>query len=281
MNALAEAGPTEVPAQARDAAETGPLLMLRFIPDMTALGRWVATTGQRALRDDAGYALHAVLRATLGECAPKPFALLQRPGSGQLIGYSSQPLQALMQAIKQGPITDPGAARALGLDRPGDVVIKPMPSIWASGQMLSFEARVAPIVRSRSRSAAGPGGAYPEIDAAFHPEFALDTPGDRAAAHGRWLAKELARGGAATLQAHRAVAFQLAPMARRNHRAQGGPPQRAPRDTHNGLLPDLTVRGQLRVDDACAFNHLLARGLGRHRSFGFGCLLLAPAGAWS
>jgi len=279
MNALAEAGPTEVPAQASAVAEVGPLLMLRLIPDMTALGRWVAATGQRALRDDAGYALHAALRATMGQYAPKPFALLQRPGSEQLIGYSTQSLPELMQAIEQGPITDPGAARALGLDRPGDVVIKPMPGIWASGQALSFEARVAPIVRSRT--AAGAGGAYPEIDAAFHPEFALDTPGDRAAAHGRWLAKELARGGAATLQTHRAVAFQLSPMARRNQRAPGGQPQRATRVTHNGLLPDLTVRGQLRVDDASAFNQLLARGLGRHRSFGFGCLLLAPAGAWS
>jgi len=277
MNAYAEAGPTAAPAQASVVAP--PLLMLRFIPDMAALGHWVAATGQRALRDDAGYALHAVLRATLGQCAPKPFAFLQRPGSAQLIGYSTAPLPALMQAIEQGPITDPGAARALGLDRPGDVVIKPMPSIWTRSQILSFETRVAPIVRSRT--AAGPGGAYPEIDAAFHPEFASDKPGDRAAAHGRWLAKELARGGAATLQAHRAVAFQLAPMARRNQRVQGSQPQRAARDTHNGLLPDLMVRGQLRVDDASAFNHLLARGLGRHRSFGFGCLLLAPAGAWS
>jgi CRISPR system Cascade subunit CasE len=47
------------------------------------------------------------------------------------------------------------------------------------------------------------------------------------------------------------------------------------------LLPDLTVRGQLRIKQPLAFQALLARGLGRHRSFGFGCLLLAPPGAWT
>lgn len=282
MNTSAPVISTATLAQDNSAAAPGALLMLRFIPNMAALGRWVANTKQRALRDDTGYALHAVLRATLGQYAPKPFALLQRPDSVQLIGYSSQPYPAVAQAIEQAPVTDPGAASALGLDQPDDIVIKPMPNEWANGHQLSFEARVAPIVRSRT--AAGPGGAYPEIDAAFHPEFALDAPGDRAAAHARWLVKELARGGAATLQTHRAVAFQLTPMARRSQRVQGGQPQSAQgssRDTHSGLLPDLTVRGQLRVDDATAFNHLLARGLGRHRSFGFGCLLLAPAGAWS
>ena len=184
MNTLSEARPALSLAQDNAVAAAGPLLMLRFIPNMTALGRWVASTGQRALRDDAGYALHAVLRAALGQYAPKPFALLQRPGSVQLIGYSSQPYPALMQAVEQGPVTDPGAASALGLDQPGAIVIKPMPNQWVSGHLLSFETRVAPIVRSRT--AAGPGGAYPEIDAAFHPDFALDAPGDRAAAHGRW-----------------------------------------------------------------------------------------------
>jgi len=35
------------------------------------------------------------------------------------------------------------------------------------------------------------------------------------------------------------------------------------------------------VQDPQAFAALLARGLGRHRSFGYGCLLLAPPGAWT
>jgi len=261
------------------AAHPGPLLMLRLLPDLAALGRWAAATGQRALRDDAGYALHAALRATLGHAAPKPFALLQRPGSVQLIGYSTQTAAELQTALDMATVSDPGAATALGLQRAGDVLLKPMPETWGVGQALSFEVRVAPVVRSRVAQGQGgaAGGGYPEIDAAWHPDFAGDTPGDRQAAHGRWLTRELARGGAATLMGHRAVAFALAPMARRSQRSAAGHNRRS---THHGLLPDLTVRGQLRVEDPVAFQHLLARGLGRHRSFGFGCLLLAPPGAW-
>ena len=278
------------PAASLQTAEpdAGPLLMLRLLPDMAALGRWVAATGQRALRDDAGYALHAALRATLGALAPKPFALLQRPGSVQLIGYTREAASTLQRALDLAQVADPGASQALGLIVTADALVKPMPQGWRAGECLSFEVRVAPVVRSRAAAgtAAGQGGAYPEIDAAFHPDFAGDTPGDRQAAHARWLARELARGGAATLLSHRAVAFQLAPMARRSHRAgsggsSGAGPLAPARNTHHGLLPALTVRGQLRIENPQGFHHLLARGLGRHRSFGFGCLLLAPPGAWT
>jgi CRISPR system Cascade subunit CasE len=265
-------------------AATSPLLMLRLLPDMAALGRWVAATGQRALRDDAGYALHAALRATLGELAPKPFALMERPGSVQLIGYTKQPAPALERALDMAHVADPAAALALGLGATPGTLIKPMPDAWRAGERLSFEVRVVPVVRSRA--APGPAGAYPEVDAAYHPAFAGSDPGDREAAHARWLARELARDGAATLLAHRALAFQLTPMARRGSRASTGSAPNAEsavksRSTHHGLLPDLTVRGQLRIDSGEAFQQLLARGLGRHRSFGYGCLLLAPAGAWA
>lgn len=250
------------------------LQMLRLLPDMAALARWVAATGQRALQDDTGYALHAVLRAALGELAPKPFALLERPGSLQLIGYTQRTVEELDRALAQAETSDPGAALALGLARPGSVLIKPIPHDWRSGERMSFEVRVAPVVRSRQQ----PGAGYPEIDAAFHPDFAGAVPGDREAAHRCWLARELARDGAAALLSNRTVGFRLAPIARRSARADG---RSGPRPSRAGLLPDLTVRGQLQVNDPLAFTAVLARGLGRHRSFGYGCLLLAPPGAWT
>jgi CRISPR system Cascade subunit CasE len=257
-----------------NSATLQPLLMLRLLPDMAALARWVAATGQRALQDDTGYALHAVLRAALGDLAPKPFALLERPGSLQLIGYTRRSAAELDRALAQAEVCDPGAALALGLGKAANTLIKPLPADWRHGERLSFEVRVAPVVRSRQQ----PGGGYPEIDAAFHPDFATGIPGDREAAHLCWLTRELSRGGAATLRSARAIAFHLAPIARRHAQADG---KRTPRSTQQGLLPDLTVRGQLQVDDPVAFDALLARGLGRHRSFGFGCLLLAPPGAWT
>lgn len=253
---------------------TSPLLMLRLLPDPGALTRWAVATGQRALREDPGYALHAALRATLGNHAPKPFALLERPGSLQLIGYTQAAEPDLRAALAAASLTDPLASEALGMADPAQALVRTMPAHWAAGLCLSFEARVAPVVRSRTAQ----GGRYPEIDAAYHPAFAGDEPGNRELAHGRWLARELARNHAAELLSHRAVAFSLAAMARRTFALVHGAPRR---QTHSGLLPDLTVRGQLRVDDPQAFAQLLARGLGRHRSFGYGCLLLAPAGAWT
>lgn len=257
-----------------DAAQS-PLLLLRLRPDLQTLARWAAATGQRALREDPGYALHAALRATLGRLAPKPFVLLRRPGSVQLIGYSRAGAADVQRAVEMAAATDLVAAQAVGIARASEAVIRPMPHDWRGGESLSFEVRVAPVVRSRNR----PGGGYPEIDAAFHPDFASDETGDRDAAYRHWLGRELGRGGAASLLWHRALSFQLTPMARRGRVASDA--DSTARRTRGGLLPDLSVRGELRVDDSESFNALLARGLGRHRSFGFGCLLVAPPGAWA
>ena len=150
------------------------------------------------------------------------------------------------------------------------MVAKAMPTQWREGERLSFEVRVAPVVRSRS---ARPD-AIVEVDAAYHASLAGEAPGDREQAYGRWLQRELARGGAAALQGWRSHAFGLTRVARRAQAEAGV----VGRSLSQGLLPDLTVRGELTVGDGAAFAALLARGLGRHRAFGYGCLLLAPAG---
>jgi CRISPR system Cascade subunit CasE len=260
-------------AAPEEPARRGPLCLVRLQPDLEALARWATATNQRALRDDMGYALHAALQATLGRLAPKPFAVVRRPIEVQLVGYSTATPEDLRRALGLAASAEPTAASALGIVNPAALDVRPMPDDWRSGETLSFETRIAPVVRSRSM----PGGGYPEIDAAFHPDYCGDSPGAREQAHARWLSRELARGGAATLMEQRVLAFSLAQIARRGRSVeQDG----AKRRTRYGLLPDLTVRGQLRVEDGAAFDALLRRGLGRHRSFGFGCLLLAPAGAW-
>jgi CRISPR system Cascade subunit CasE len=40
--------------------------------------------------------------------------------------------------------------------------------------------------------------------------------------------------------------------------------------------PQALVKGVLNIADSDAFNRLLARGIGRHRAFGYGMLLLRP-----
>ena len=43
--------------------------------------------------------------------------------------------------------------------------------------------------------------------------------------------------------------------------------------------PDAVMRGNLTVTDSDSFVALLARGIGRHRAYGYGMLLLRPASA--
>ena len=265
------------------------LSFLRLQPDMGRLSRWARSSGLRDAAADPGYAVHAATRAALGDLAPKPFALRQRAGATELVGYVAASAEHLARACALDA-HDPEAAAVLGLH---DRVVKPMPTDWRVGERFSFELRAAPIVRSR---AAAPGR-YVEIDAAFHPDYATDA-GDRATAYGAWLRTQLGRQGGAELVSHETVTFQLADMVRRTqaagmrskgadraeHAGHAGHPEHADgngnRRSRHGLLPDLTVRGELRVVDGPAIAGLLARGLGRHRSFGFGCLLLAPPGAF-
>jgi CRISPR system Cascade subunit CasE len=249
-----------------------PLTLLRLTPDLHRLSRWAATTRQTALQVDLGYALHAATQATLGALAPRPFVVRQREHQAsvvpvhELVGYVAA-TQAELERAAQLPPPDPLAAAAVGLQT---LDARTMPAQWRNGERLSFEARVAPLVRSRTARA----GAVVEIDAAHHRSLAGDTPGDREAAYGAWLARELQRGGAATLASWATLRFQLTPIARRSQTRDG----MTGRNLSKGLVPDLTVRGELLVVDGAAFNALLARGLGRHRAFGYGCLLLAPAG---
>jgi CRISPR system Cascade subunit CasE len=58
-------------------------------------------------------------------------------------------------------------------------------------------------------------------------------------------------------------------------KSQKGSPDDA---RHSRLVggPDAMLAGQLRVTNSQAFAQLLANGLGRHRAFGFGLLMLRP-----
>jgi CRISPR system Cascade subunit CasE len=77
--------------------------------------------------------------------------------------------------------------------------------------------------------------------------------------------------GAALVQARLEV-FRLGRVVRRGSFAADGRRPLRPQ-----LGPDATFTGVLQVRDPDAFAGLLARGIGRHRAFGFGMLLLRPA----
>jgi len=66
------------------------------------------------------------------------------------------------------------------------------------------------------------------------------------------------------------ASFQRERLSRRTHETD--------RRAHSVERPDVAFEGTLEVTDANAFDALLRRGIGRHRAFGFGMLLLRGVG---
>lgn len=247
-----------------DHAATGPLTLIQAYPDRDALARWAATRGwlgRTSLRQgepDLGYAWHAVLKAVFGPNAPQPFVDRQPLRANQLLGYWRGP-----GSPKETVVADPLAAQAIGLD---SVRANALPTDWTPGQTLSFEVRARPVVRTRQRARSG---TVDEVDIA--PYRAQSEPGiDRETAYTDWLRRELEREGAAELGTVRMSLFRRTRVFRRSHDAARAP------TTVEG--PEAWLCGHLRVAEPHAFTRLLRRGVGRHRAFGYGCLLVAPPG---
>jgi CRISPR system Cascade subunit CasE len=93
---------------------------------------------------------------------------------------------------------------------------------------------------------------------------------DRETVYRDWLSGQLERHGGSRLLSARMIAFRLAKFLRRE--------QGAARKARFVERPDAIFDGVLEITDSAAFAGLLARGLGRHRAFGFGMVLLrSPA----
>ena len=240
------------------------LHLVHMRPKLNRLLPWAQRQGLVPDRGqgDLGYAFHAALRAAFGDIAPQPYSY--RDGQG-LLAYSTQG-DALKASAALAP---PEVADMLGLDEspqsPG-LLVRPFPAAWTQGQLLAFEVRVRPIVRVKDGR---------ERDAFLSAiERSPDCQLTREVVYVDWLKRQFSE--AAQLQEVGMTAFQLSAVLRRGAvQAEGGRPKSPV------LGPDAVFAGVLQVQDAQAFADLLTRGIGRHRAFGFGMLLLRPAAtAW-
>ena len=144
--------------------------------------------------------------------------------------------------------------------------VRPFPTKWAVGHTLGFEVRVRPIIRE--------GKTGRERDAFLAAaETAGDATLDRGEVYVKWLRELLARQGGAELVGARMTRYQQLGVTRKSQK-DGADDVR-----HSRLVngPDAVLAGQLRVTQSQGFAQLLANGLGRHRAFGFGLLMLRPA----
>ena len=242
-----------------------PFFLLRLSMSMRGLYGLAEDHGlPRSGGDDLGYILHAALAALFGDLRPATFAIETiRSGDLRLLAYSTHALEQLQEHVER--YADPAVYSLFNRDRAAE---KPMPQRWRAGQRLGFQVRTCPTVRMAKKSPRHAAGA--EVDAFVAAAWRVDraVKVDRERVYQEWLAACFERSGGARLEHATLDGFMLAPQLRRT--------QGSERKARSGRKPDALMHGALTITDAGRFNALLRRGIGRHRAFGFGMLLLRP-----
>lgn len=221
--------------------------------------------------NDLGYASHAWLSASLGKLAPKPFRLLESKDGLRILGYTNSDREKLIEYSQTF-----AKPQALEVCQWKKVASKKMPSQWTPGHVLGFELRACPIIRGeRERDI---------FLAALDKNSNGDLP-SRVDIYLKWLIQHMK---ATTIKggdfidhrekAHSPIVELLLNKislsgfrkvntlryARRNNSVQGKIIE----------LPDAIFTGELTICDPDQFATLVYHGIGRHRAFGFGMLLL-------
>ncbi len=240
--------------------------LLRLQPEPMTLAAWATRHGLLSPDGDYGYALHALLTATFGDQAPKPFSYLG--GRQGLLAYTAADIDTLSLHAQ---LAAPDVARALGLDQ---MDARPFPEAWQVGRNLGFEVRVRPVVRARDGRERDAFLHAIDNDVESSPATERAGGAQRSSIYSEWLARQFAADGAAEIEKLSMDAFRLTRVLRK-----GGEDDKGKRGARTVTGPDVLFKGQLRVGHGDAFARLLARGVGRHRAFGFGMLLLRPASA--
>jgi len=238
------------------------LYLVRLPFDAPMLLRFAREHGIGADDETLGYLLHAWLKALFGEHAPKPFryreqrhrntdAIVAAPRD--VLAYSALSHDALLEHARL--FASPLAWAAL--DEAG-VASKCMPKEWRAGQRLRMEVLACPVSRKDDE----------EKDIYLR---VLEREGDsapsRAEVYRRWFQS----------QWHGSVSFESIEMVGMVARSRL---LRRARNDGNRLRvverPQATFLAQAVIENPMRFVSLLARGIGRHRAFGFGMVLLAP-----
>jgi len=215
---------------------------------------------------DEGYVAHAVMRELWQERAPAPFALRGQGGVLEAWGYAPVDASALAQGVHAS--RDPAIAGTLG--RIEDIESREVPRI-GPGRPIGFVVRACPVVRLASARNGHRAGA--EVDAFLARCFTVEkgVSLSREAVYREWLERALSRPETG-VRARRVgvAAMSRIRLLRRTHGAS--------RATRTVERPDVTFEGEAVVEDADLLLKYLAHGVGRHRAFGFGALMLTPAG---
>jgi CRISPR system Cascade subunit CasE len=248
-------------------AEVVHLVKVPLRPDKLALA---ARRRGIPLRDlDEGYLVHCILREIWQSLAPAPFVLRMSARCLDAWGYAGVPSDALAEHARA--FADPALLAIIdGLDQ---ISSKEIP-LFHVGRRVGFILRASPVVRlAKDR---GPLRAGAEVDAflARCLDVGPDVEVSREDVYGDWLVKRFGdpASAGARIQRVRVAAFSRDRIVRRT---QGEPGTRNARRLER---PDVRFEGEVVVNDGQQFRRYVRRGVGRHRAFGFGALILVPPG---
>ena len=241
--------------------------------DMRRFTRWAGKRG--LIRNgwfDEGYAFHVLLSAMFGKGVLQPFRLFasERRANAALYAYTG---------VDEAELQNTAAAVAppdcLDVIDPDGMQSKRMPSHFERGRRLGFDLRLRP-VRRLHRDRADPQQDQPlskgaEVDAfrlevmrrfptGWADSAAADAGVTRESVYAAWLCERF--GDAVAVEECRLVSFNRSRVARGDRRGPEG--------------PDAILHGTFAVANEEAFAGILRNGVGRHRAYGYGMLLLRP-----
>lgn len=255
--------------------------MVRSTVSLPHLFRWAKNV--RIQTGDMGYTIHAATRALWGEIAPQPFVWQEE--KGQILGYAVSDGETLREVRNSCSREDAELLRkAFCLP---EFCTKKMPEVFPAGQKFNFQVLCCPIRRQTSPTSGkkcqsdawlgavynlyrGKGGAEgtgcPTV-ISFYRQHPDECPSPETV-YKEWLTEQFTRSGGARVLFSNIKGSRTIRVARRP--GSGAPVLQAKRST-----PEVLFRGCLQVENQDAFSQILARGVGRHRAFGFGMLLLS------
>jgi CRISPR system Cascade subunit CasE len=220
------------------------------------------------LRDvDEGYLVHCVLRGLWQERAPSPFVLR---GHGRILeawAYCRTSAAELIDHARS--FGDPSLVATIhDLDH---MASRPMPSFDA-GRRLGFVLRACPVARLATARHGHDEGAELDVFLARCFSAGQDVAVSREQVYSDWLRERMAdtEKTGVTLTSARVVAMTRARLLRRT--------QEIERRARRLERPDIRFEGELVVVDGVRLCNWLGQGVGRHRAFGFGAVMLVPPG---
>lgn len=234
--------------------------------------------GINTFRDeDMGYAVHAWLKAAFGDMAPKPYRFMtpQRRVASmdipQLLAYTCH------TPSEMSGLLDKADRRILAVSSTNDVFAwKTMPTQWREGVSYAFEVLACPVTR-RGKPNGGDKKAQNEKDVFLRAIDRAKALGqdtnqlDRCKVYCDWLVGQM--GNCVAINDLRVEGFRRVFMLRKTRKTE----ETGKRNQQKLERPLALFAGRLEVTNGAEFSSLLARGVGRHRAFGCGMILLRPA----